>query len=334
MTKNAYLIITHSDVDMFSKLITELGIEDDIYVHVDAKRDIKAFKNSVKNKQNVWFIENRKAISWAGFTMVEAMTELLKVSSENFQYGHFIFLSGLDYPIRDIDSVRNYFISKPDTEFIRAYSITDCECEHCHRKVEEYHFRDKILKNNRLDKIIRNLLKIVFFPKHKKILNINNKDMNIAYGSQWFALTYECVKYILNYIEENKNVLNKYFKTVFAPDEIFFHTIIFNSKFANRTLNKGFESYSEEWSLNNYHWLKTNDLSCTLFKNLTIKSRINSFIKMKNNNTEEKGSISFLNENDFCNILNSKYMFMRKVSTSNSLELIKRIDEKRKEVSK
>lgn len=49
-------------------------------------------------------------------------------------------------------------------------------------------------------------------------------------GTQWFGITNELKKYILNYINENEKYLRA-FEPSYCSDEVFFHTIIFNSKF-------------------------------------------------------------------------------------------------------
>jgi len=48
--------------------------------------------------------------------------------------------------------------------------------------------------------------------------------------SQWFTITGESAAYILTYLRDEKWITN-YFKLSWAPDEIIFHTILFNSPF-------------------------------------------------------------------------------------------------------
>ena len=63
-------------------------------------------------------------------------------------------------------------------------------------------------------------------------------------GSQWWALTADACRHILEFIDLRPDVL-KYFKNVYLPDESFFHTIIGNSEFAkNVTRNLTFADWS------------------------------------------------------------------------------------------
>src|SRR5690606_35881147 len=52
-------------------------------------------------------------------------------------------------------------------------------------------------------------------------------------GTNWFTLTYDSISYIDNYLDKNKNYINA-FKKSFCGDEVFFHTIIYNSPFKEK----------------------------------------------------------------------------------------------------
>ena len=52
-------------------------------------------------------------------------------------------------------------------------------------------------------------------------------------GSNWMSITYECAKHIT----ENKRKYRRFYnrlKYTFAADEVYFHTVILNSIFANK----------------------------------------------------------------------------------------------------
>ncbi|MFA0581952.1 beta-1,6-N-acetylglucosaminyltransferase [Vibrio breoganii] len=50
-------------------------------------------------------------------------------------------------------------------------------------------------------------------------------------GTNWFTLSYDCIVYISRYLEDNPWYLNA-FNESFCGDEVFFHTIVMNSVFA------------------------------------------------------------------------------------------------------
>ena len=65
-----------------------------------------------------------------------------------------------------------------------------------------------------------------------------NCKMDIYWGWAHFSVTRECAEYLIDFYDNNPK-FNRYFKTVFPPDETYFHTIIFNSDFKSSTSMKG-----------------------------------------------------------------------------------------------
>lgn len=69
-----------------------------------------------------------------------------------------------------------------------------------------------------------------------KIIQIGLKRNKIDHlprlykGSLWFTLSHSAIDYILKYLNQNPDYLTP-FKTSLCGDEVFFHTIMFNSHF-------------------------------------------------------------------------------------------------------
>ena len=59
----------------------------------------------------------------------------------------------------------------------------------------------------------------------------------VAMGrSQWFTLTPESAAYIVKYLRENPSV-SRFFRLSWAPDELIFQTILYNSEFRDKMVN-------------------------------------------------------------------------------------------------
>ena len=167
MKKIAYLILAHSDPIHLKRLIKAIDINCDFYIHIDLKSDINEFKKIIKNK-NVYFIENRKSISWGGFNMVIATKELMRSALlNNNNYSHLVLLSGNDYPITTKENIYNFFMKHKDKEIIRAYSIEESNCEHCYSKVEKYYFFDHEIDESFFEKGFRLIKKYIYMLKKK-----------------------------------------------------------------------------------------------------------------------------------------------------------------------
>lgn len=329
MKKNAFLILAHNDPINLKRLINSINYNADIYVHIDKKKKIEEFKQFI-NEENVYFLENREKIFWGGFNMVLATLSLIKEAiNSNTNYSHLILLSGNDYPIINAKKINNFFIEQEETEFIRGYSITACACEHCKSRINKYHYFDGISGNRVINKIYRKSKRILRRKQLKKEeVMINGIHSAIYTGSQWWAITEECARYVIETVEKNPLILD-FFKTSYAPDEIFFHTIIFNSIYANKTIMNGPEAFSRKWKWNNFHFLKTEALDCPV---VTKKRRsLRKIFKRITNLYRRKssGSIDFLDVSDYDLMARSKYLFIRKVSTDTSLNLINLIDSKK-----
>ena len=56
-------------------------------------------------------------------------------------------------------------------------------------------------------------------------------------GGQWHALTHAFASYMMDLIDTQPKLLT-YFQTSYAPDEMLFQTILFNSPFRDHTFKK------------------------------------------------------------------------------------------------
>jgi len=317
--KRAYLILAHNDPNHLKKMIMSLGEKNDYYVHLDNKSDISDFSSLLK--ENVFFIKQRINISWGGFSMVEAMLELIKAALNSE------IISGNDYPIKNEKIIDEFFERYSKNEIIRAYYITGNLCPHCAEKIERKWFFDNKFKNPKLKKIYRSIKNsFVQFRKKSLYVNINSVPCKVAYGSQWFALTNECAEYVISTVNNNPNLIN-YFKHSLAPDEMFFHTIIFNSRFSENTIMNGIEEYSPEWHLNNYTYIDTTELNCKVTNKMTMKRLFVGFYKNIVIKKDNQGTVSFLTKKDFIHLKNCQYIFARKFNTRDSSDLIRMIEE-------
>lgn len=234
MNKYAYLIQAHNNINIFKELILNLSSNSDcdIYVHIDKKFDINPFKkimleNNLLN--NVFFIEDRVNIKWMGFSQVEASINLMKEAIKNKKYKYISLLSGVDFPIQNLSSFHTFLDKNNDKEYISFWELND-RPDWLH-KIQHYYPIDFIEIRNWKKNILRLLFWGTFFairkflPKRKFI-----PELIPFGGSSWWTLTNNAVEYILSIYKERKDIV-KYYKYTHAPDEMFFQTILLNSKY-------------------------------------------------------------------------------------------------------
>src|ERR1700760_460626 len=129
-------------------------------------------------------------------------------------------MSGQDYPIKNKSVIQQFLADNPRKLFIQYENVEE-EWHEAIPRIKEYHFTDiKFPGRYIVQKIINALL-----PARKVPQNM------VAVGrSGWFTITPESVAYILQYCKQYPDV-KRFFKLSWAPDELMFHTILYNSPF-------------------------------------------------------------------------------------------------------
>jgi len=229
----SYLILAHNTPNHLSRLVRALDSANAaFFIHVDRKFDISRFRDGVF-QHNVRFLENRVAVYWGEFSIVQATTSLMREALSRSQDPQYLcLLSGSDYPLRNPRYIESFFSRNQGREFI---NLVPMPCEAVGKplkRLEDYwlqtpHDNQFVMRTvARLNALINNQLKLIK-RDYKRAFNCL-----VPYaGSQWWALTTDACRYILSFMESRSDVV-KFFRNVCLPDESFFHTIIGNSKFA------------------------------------------------------------------------------------------------------
>lgn len=228
--KQAFLLIAHKNVEQIKQLIE--FIADDkhhVYVHIDQKNDdiFNQLKQSFKSFNSVFFLESRISINWGGISQVQVSLELLKKSIiGNYDFYHLI--SGQDLFIKSKKEVISYLQMNKGKQFLEVKKNQD------YWRIKGYYlFSDSKYGRMRLITIINHLLSKLY----KKVpFRSNLKEYELYKGSNWFTLSGDCVRYILNYLEDNPKYIKEYKHTICA-DEHFFQTLVLNSPFKKSVVN-------------------------------------------------------------------------------------------------
>lgn len=305
--KIAYLILAHTDKTNLIRLINALNYKQStgFFIHIDQKANFSDNEISPLVSRDILEIEIIKKyyVNWAGYSIIKAEYALIKKAlASSIDYDRFILLSGLDYPLYSNKKIFEFFRLNKDTEYIKALNLSILfEPPKMLERIEIHHyFRDCNISNVFLKRLITGgslkIMKLLPFRKKKLFLN-----SPVYEGSQWWALTKECLVYIQMYCEAHKKELKKYFQHSFAPDELYFHTIVFNSRFKTKSLLHNTNYYPGLVGLTPLHYIEYNK------------------------------TIEIYVEKDYSKLLSSKKMFCRKVRTDISDELLNRIDKYRDE---
>lgn len=274
--KHAYLIMCHNNFYNLRKLLLLLDNENnDIFLHIDKKVKNLSQEELKKNiKKSRLFCISEFNISWGGYSIVECEIRLIELALQNGNYDYIHLLSGSDLPLKNQFQIHEFFKQNKGKEFIQyipdhlvnKYTII-------HDRIKYYHFLQEF-KNASKFKIVNVFNKainkiIILFQKLIKFDRYNDSNENIKFGSQWFSITSDLAKYIIN----KKQWIYKTFKFTCCPDEMFIQMVAYNSPYKkNIYLNETIKSnpskfpvhdiqeYSYTENLREINWIRSNKI--------------------------------------------------------------------------
>lgn len=242
--KIAYIILCHKNPQIVVRVAKKLTnkTDNEVFIHVDSKFDIEPFKRYLSDMSHIHFIQERLNIFWGGFSSIEATIVALK-GSIKYKCDRYVLLQGMDYPIHSNNYIAEFFEKNKEVEYLKAYNITKSNKQKNYMKCYGYHMfdgvnRNKICLSNITAKTFTMINKLGI--RYRKGFYFDNKigKYELYWGWGHFALTKECVQYIIDFYDDNPK-FNKYFRHIFPADETYLQTIVYNSKFAISTFDKG-----------------------------------------------------------------------------------------------
>jgi hypothetical protein len=225
--KIAYLTVVHDNPGVLKRLIAALLCKDcDFFIHIDRRADIRQFSGI--NGYNIFLSEERIPVYHSGFTQVEATLLLLRWAlSRPEDYDYFVLLSGTHYPLRSKEYIHRFFEKNRGSEFISMARMPDDAYGMPLSKLNRIYFEEDESVRRFLSRV---LAKVGLAQRdYRKCLGV----LEPYGGSNWWALTREACRYIIEFVQSNES-LSRFFRNTCCPDEMFFHTILGNSPFRSR----------------------------------------------------------------------------------------------------
>lgn len=218
----AHFILVHANPDQLCRLVNRLSYQNTVFfIHVDLKSNIQDFELALASNQNVHFIQNRVDIQWATYSMVEATINGFKeIVSSGLNIDYVNLLSAQDYPIKSAKDFHAFLNENPGKAFMHCLDV-ETEWKEAISRVKEYHFNHW------------------HFPGKFKIQNLVNfilpnrkmPDGLIPVGrSQWFTITLKHIVFLIKRLDSSPKIV-KFFRYTWAPDELIFQTLLYNSSF-------------------------------------------------------------------------------------------------------
>jgi hypothetical protein len=314
--KIAYLITAYDQPEHLHRMVRALYCDGvSFFIHIDNKIDLSTFSPEVLEKEDVCFLQKRVDVRWMGFSQVESILMLMREASRQ-RFDYCVLLSGSDYPIKPNSELKKFF-AVSSKEFIVFWRLEDRPS--WRHKIEYFYPIDLIPIYGHSKGVENNYWRRLFwgrFFKYRRLMPKRNyvPGMVPYGGSDWWSLSYECVAYVLRFVEENPDFV-RFYRYTHCPSEMFFQTIILNSRFAKQVQN--FDAYME-WTR------KTSDEDKLKEESMLPEESFNLRYIDWNRGRELP---SILDERDWHNISNSSNLFARKFDPVRSARLLDRIDQ-------
>lgn len=283
--KLAFLISAYTEPSSLCALIKKLDgmLDADFYIHIDKKVQITPFQIGLINMSNVYFVEKRIRVYWGGYSQVEMQLSMIEeMLSRRRHYSRVINLTGLDYPIVKKELILER-LSNSQIEYISGFDVKN-EIEAGKRKMVLKYSCFYLMDTY---KFIRALTIRLRLPR----LLYRQVEFHMFFGSEYWALTYECIAELYRGYLENKQ-LQRLLRFSFVPSEAWVHTMFYNSHWRDRAVQAPKVRYEGLISLSPITYFKYSD------------------------------AIKLLDEGDYEDIINSGRLFARKIVTGKSDRLI------------
>lgn len=225
--KIAHLILAHAAPAQLLKLIGALEHRNAwCFVHLDRKVDIRAFP-FLRDGERIMLVPDRVDVGWGAYSIVEATIHGFQaIVDSGIDFDYVNLLSGADYPLQSPSEIHDFFARNTGKNFMEYYSVLNEWTEAVPRLTKyhltNYNFPGKYLAQEWMNRLL---------PARTMPAGLEPVGR-----SQWMSLTLDAVRYILEYLNGHPAVV-KFFKLTWAPDEIIFQTILYNSPFRTSLVN-------------------------------------------------------------------------------------------------
>lgn len=328
--KQAYLILAHHQPQHLARLASRLlSRESHLFIHIDRRSDLEPFRKALGQIESPWltsnlhFVAKRHKVVWFGYSTVEATLTLMNEASRYGDFSYYSLLSGVDYPIKTNSVIQNV-LSGDQTEYLAYWRLEDRPA--WQPKIEHYWLTDHIpLRDLRRPGLLefwklRTTIPYLYwvnFTRYKKMFPKRRfpfPDIHPYGGSQWWSLTEGCVKFVLDFVARHPD-FSRFYRFTQCPDEMFFQTIVMNSKFAQNAAH--WEPYQK--------WRAAKEVASdeTMLPDSMFNLRYIDFDVPWGG---ERGYPALLDDRDYDPLTKSPALFARKFDPVRSRGLLDRID--------
>jgi len=224
--KKAYIILAHKNPAQLIRLVDRLDDgRSTFFIHIDLRTTLDSYHESLLARNNIVHI-HRISTKWGGFSLAEATLNAMQAVEESgIAFSAISLLSGQDYPIKTNEEIDQFLATSAHSIFLDYFPLPN------YRRWDTggtYRYKKYFFGTSSIPIFFSKSLNLlsIFIPPFARKLPFHLRPYC---GSQWWTMDLYALRYILTYVKKNPKYYN-FHKFTFAPDELFFHTILLNAK--------------------------------------------------------------------------------------------------------
>lgn len=231
--RHAIVMLCHADLSLVERHVSFLDADFTFYIHVDrgsgiSEIELSAFRERHPNVRTF----RRYRVRWGGVSIVKAELFLLRKVMEDGGADFVHICSGQDYPVRSLAEIKGFFIGNEGRQFIECHPLPYIGWSGGGMwRLELYHPFD--IMDCRTETRRRWYSRLLRWQRKAGVRRSLPQQYPALYGgSNWMSLSGNCARWIAEGDYRSRAFLKR-LRHTFAPDEVFFQTIVMNSPFAD-----------------------------------------------------------------------------------------------------
>jgi hypothetical protein len=236
----AYVVLAHRGAPQLERLVSRLDHPDDrVFVHVDRSTALEPFTSALSSYQRagrLQFARRRFRCHWADYSLVAATLATLEQALQEATFTHVSLLSGQDYPLVPMETMRAFFELAGTRSFL-FYSAGDGRQPPSREGNERWYWTGDLRRvTYRHYRLLGRQVHLPnrLLPGFPRL--IPPADLRLYQGSQWWSLSRDAARHLVETMIRRPE-LRRYFRRTQAPDEFIAQSILCNSPLAPSLVN-------------------------------------------------------------------------------------------------
>lgn len=228
--KQLFLIQAHKDIDQLNALVAQLR-DDDFIIYVNLDR--KCALDPARVDPSARLVRNRIDVHWGAFSQVQAtLNALREIVAAVPEFDKVVFMSAQDFPLLSNARLKHALAALAGHELLDVVRIGP--------QGWNVPFRYQYFAHEGAG-TLRRLLDAAA----NRVLRATGRTRRLPAGlepwggASWWALSRACIVELLGRVDADP-AIPRFFQAVQCPDEMFFQTLVMNSRFRERVLSNNF----------------------------------------------------------------------------------------------